>query len=151
VIVPPAECHAHVGFDRDLTLPGYYVPTRLGSGNLRTLYRDCSAAAAKYKGDFYVDEFTDAKLRAQWNQCELDEACYGKVQRSSAAGPRPTRIPAPIGADTYLLGKIDADNPNVDLKTIRRPAFFSRAPYHESIAQDDDHTFIVNSRRLRAL
>jgi hypothetical protein len=144
VIDPSAECHAHVGFDRDLTLPGYYIPTKLGPATCVPFTVTAQRPPAKYKGDFYVDEFTDAKLRAQWTQCKLDKACFDKVQKIVSGRAPPNKEYRPRSArDTYLLGKIDADNPNVDLKTIRRPAFFSRAPYHESIAQDDDHTFIV--------
>lgn len=144
VIVPPAECHAHVGFDRDLTLPGYYVPTKLGPATCVPFTVTAQQPPAKYKGDFYVDEFTDAKLRAQWGQCKLDKACFDRVHKIVSGRAPPNKEYRPRSArDTYLLGKIDADNPNVDLKTIRRPAFFARAPYQESIAQDDDHTFIV--------
>lgn len=144
VTTPPSECQAHVGFDRDLTLPGYYVPTKLGPATCVPFTATAQHPPAKYKGDFYVDEFTDAKLRAHWNQCKLDKACFDKVEKIVSGRAPPNKEYRPRSArDTYLLGKIDADNPNVDLKTIRRPAFFSRAPYHESIAQDEDHTFIV--------
>src|SRR5712671_2487138 len=89
VMVPPAECQAHVGFDRDLTLPGYYIPTRLGPTTCLPFTVTAQRPPAKYKGDFYVDEFTDAKLRAQWAQCKLDTACFDKVQKivSSRAPP----------------------------------------------------------------
>src|ERR1700730_5520064 len=144
VTAPPSECQAHVGFDRDLTLPGYYLPTKLGAATCVPFTATAQHPPAKYKGDFYVDEFTDAKLRAHWNQCKLDKACFDKVEKIVSGRAPPNKEYRPRSArDTYLLGKIDADNPNVDLKTIRRPAFFSRAPYHESIAQDEDHTFIV--------
>ena len=33
--VPPIECHARVGFDRNMTLPGYVLPTAAGAAPAR--------------------------------------------------------------------------------------------------------------------
>ncbi|MGH7104906.1 MAG: hypothetical protein ACREFT_00145, partial [Acetobacteraceae bacterium] len=43
----------------------------------------------------------------------------------------------------YLLGKIDEKGTRTDLRTIRRPDFFARAPYREPIAAADADTYIV--------
>jgi hypothetical protein len=141
---PPPECQAHTGFDRDLTLPGYLLPTKLGPATCIPFTVTAQRPPTKYKGDFYVDEFTDQKLRQRWADCKLDKACFERVNRIVLARRPPNKEHDHRSArDTYLLGKIDSDNPNVDLKTIRRPAFFARAPYRESIAQDEGHTFTV--------
>src|SRR5579864_4201446 len=140
----PPECQAHAGFDRDLTLPGYLLPTNLGPATCIPFTVTAQRPPAKYKGDFYVDEFTDQKLRQRWAECKRDQACFEKVNKIVLARRPPNKEHDHRSArDTYLLGKIDSDNPNVDLKTIRRPAFFARAPYREIIAQDESHTFTV--------
>jgi hypothetical protein len=142
-VIPPAECTAHVGYDRDLDLSGFLIKDKAGV--------DCvpfTATAAHppagYKGDFYVDEFTDAKLKARWADCQKDEACRERMDKHIKRRKPPNRehdMTKP--RQIYLLGKIDQDNPNVDLKTIRRPAFFAQAPYAEAIAEADPRTFVV--------
>lgn len=142
-LIPPADCVAHVGYDRDLDLPGYLIHDPEGE--------DCvpfTATAAKpppgYKGDFYVDEFTDAKLQARWTECQKDEACRERLDKHVSRRKPPNRergLTKPL--QLYLLGKIDQDNPDVDLKTVRRPGFFAAAPWRESIAEADGRTFIV--------
>ena len=144
VTTPPPDCQAHAGYDRDLTLPGYLLPTRLASATCIPVTVTAQRPPAKYKGDFYVEEFTDQKLRQRWAECKLDKACFEKVNKIVLTRRPPNKEHDHRSArDTYLLGKIDSDNPNVDLKTVRRPAFFAQAPYRESIAQDEGHTFTV--------
>ena len=144
VTTPPPDCQAHAGYDRDLTLPGYLLPTKLASATCIPVTVTAQRPPAKYKGDFYVEEFTDQKLRQRWAECKLDKACFEKVNKIVLTRRPPNKEHDHRSArDTYLLGKIDSDNPNVDLKTVRRPAFFAQAPYRESIAQDEGHTFTV--------
>jgi len=144
VTTPPPDCQAHAGYDRDLTLPGYLLPTRLASATCIPVTVTAQRPPAKYKGDFYVEEFTDQKLRQRWAECKLDKACFEKVNKIVLTRRPPNKEHDHRSArDTYLLGKIDSDNPNVDLKTVRRPAFFAQAPYRESIAQDEGHTLTV--------
>lgn len=142
--IPPPECETHVGFDRDLTLPGYLLPTHLGPATCIAFTVTAERPPPGYKGDFYVDEFTDPKLRQRWAKCKAEPACFDRVNKIVLARQPPNKEHGPRSArDTYLLGKIDADNPNVDLQTIRRPAFFARGPYREAIAQDESHTYTV--------
>jgi len=64
---PPPECRAYVAYDRDMVLPGYILPTSAGP---RTCIPFTSVRARKpagYRGDFYVDDFTDEKLRKRWS------------------------------------------------------------------------------------
>ena len=141
---PPFECHARVGFDLNLTLPGYLLPTRAGS---RTCIPFTSVAAHPpqgYRGDFYVDEFTDVKLRQRWEACKRDRSCFERIDRELIARHPPNReFHLQDAHKRYLLGKIDEKGPGTDLTTIRRPGFFARAPYHEAIAAADPDTSIV--------
>jgi hypothetical protein len=142
--VPPPECQAHVGYDRDTMLPGYLLPTSLGPKTCIPFTTVAAHPPQDYQGDFYVDEFTDAKLRAQWEACEADKDCYKRVQKQVAERHPPNReyrFTDPHAL--YLLGKIEEKGGDTDLKSIRRPAFFARAPYNEPIAQDESRTYTV--------
>src|SRR5215469_3724566 len=142
--VPPFECQAYVGYDRDMVLPGYILPT---SANPRTCIPFTSARfhpPAGYQGDYYVNEFTDAKLREQWEQCKKEKACYDRVYKQVMARHPPNReqnITDPHAR--FLLGKLDEKGDSTDLSTVRRPAYFAREPYHEPIAADDPQTYVV--------
>jgi hypothetical protein len=76
---PPTECEAYVAYDRDMKLPGYILPTKAGP---RTCIPFTSVAAHKpkaYRGDFYVTNFTDEKLRKRWKKCKHDKKCHKRV------------------------------------------------------------------------
>ena len=142
--IPPAECSGHVGYDRDLDLPGYLIPTRGGALVCVPFAPTAAHPPPGYSGDFYVAEFTDAKVRERWQACTKDPACFERMSQHIARRKPPNRehgLSDPRAL--YLLGKIDADNPNVDLTTIRRPVFFGAAPYWESIAAAEAQTFTV--------
>jgi len=142
--VPATDCQAHVAYDRDLTLPGYLLPTSAG---LRTCIPFTTVAAqptAAERGDFYVDEFTDAKLRERWAACKLDTECHDRVYKQVMARHPPNKeynLEDPHGR--FLLGKIEEKGGDTDLSTIRRPGHFSRPPYSEAIAAVDSQTYIV--------
>ena len=142
--VPPPECKAYVGYDRDMVLPGYILPTSAGP---RTCVPFTSARfhpPAGYQGDYYVNEFTDARLREQWEQCTKEKSCYDRVYKQVLARHPPNRennITDPHAR--FLLGKLDEKGDSTDLKAVRRPAFFAREPYHEVIAADDAQTYVV--------
>src|ERR1700737_1705420 len=82
--VPPADCQAHVAYDRDLTLPGYLLPTSAGPRTCIPFTTVSAQPPAADKGDFYVDEFTDAKLRERWTACKADTVCYDRVYKQAA-------------------------------------------------------------------
>ncbi|HEX3367451.1 hypothetical protein [Phenylobacterium sp.] len=143
--MPPTDCRAHVGYDLNAEIPGYRIPRKQGPGEVCV---PVALTAAKpppgFKGDFYVDEFTDAKLRERWLACKADAACDARLEPHIAARLPPNREHRPLSERArYLLGKIDADNPVADLATVRRPAFFAAAPYREPIAAADGQTFVV--------
>lgn len=139
----PADCEAPVGYDRDRLMSGYVLPTSAGSKTCIPFSSVAAHPPAGYEGDFYVEEFSDAKLRERWIACKQNPDCYPRVFKQITARQPPNkeyglRDPRPI----HLLGKL-AENGEVDLKKVRRPAFFAQAPYHESIARLDSRTYIV--------
>ncbi len=141
---PATDCTAHVGYDRDLTMPGYLLPTSAGP---RTCIPFTTARAHPpkgYKGDFYVDEFTDAKLRERWEECKKDKDCRKRVYDQVIKRHPPNHeyaLKDPRGR--FLLGKIDEKGGDTDLGQVRRPGFFARAPYNEPIAAADPNTYVV--------
>ena len=140
---PPAECEAPVGYDRDRVLAGYVVSTSSGA---RTCVPFTSVAAtppAGYRGDFYVEEFSDARMREQWAKCKQDKACSEPVEEAVRARQPPNKeFNDRNPRNLHLLGKIE-DGPEVDLKTVRRPGFFAAEPWKEAIAEVDPRTWIV--------
>jgi hypothetical protein len=144
IAIPPPECTAYVAYDRDMILPGYLLPTRTGP---RTCIPFTSVAAvppAGYRGDFYVEAFTDEKLRAQWIACKADKACRDRVYAQVIKRHPPNaeyRLTDPH--KRFLLGKIDERGGETDLHQVRRPGFFARAPYREPIAAADAQTYVV--------
>lgn len=142
VPAPPAECEAKVGYDRDAILPGYLIPTSAGP---RTCIPFSSVGARPppdYRGDFYVDEFSDVALRKRWAECRRDDACRERVLKPLLARRPPNReFGTTDQRHIHLLGKVGEGD--IDLRTVRRPAFFARAPYSEPIAQVEDRTFTV--------
>jgi hypothetical protein len=148
--VPPAECSVYVGYDRDRVLPGYRLPDR--SGRLMCVPFTTTAAHPPpgYKGDYYVDEFSDAKLRARWQACRAQPACFKRVEAHIRARLPPNRDRRIRGAHArYLLGMVDQDDNRLDLEKIRRPAFFGSAPWDEDIAKADGRTFTVEFTAAR--
>jgi len=142
--VPPFECEARVGYDRDLILPGYLLPTSAGPRTCIPFTSTAAQVPAGYRGDFYVDEFTDAKLRERWSQCKADKACYDRVYKQVMARHPPNREYNDSDPHhRFLLGKVEEKGGDTDLKTVRRPGFFAAAPYNEPIAAADAQTWIV--------
>ncbi|KQU87066.1 hypothetical protein ASC78_05870 [Variovorax sp. Root318D1] len=142
---PPAtDCRAWVGADRNHELPGY----RLLQTNGRTVcvplgvnaYRPPAGYAA---GDYYVEEFTDARLKERWRACKADAACFARIDAQMQRWLPPNKARSTRSTGTVdPSGRIDPEGP-VDLRQIRRPAFFARAPYSEGIARADASTFVV--------
>jgi hypothetical protein len=94
-----------------------------------------------YEGDYYVDEFTDAKIKQAW--IEL------KAKNPEAAKKIVDGLGYVDGKDEdRIIGSLDPKgvvNGNDDLKLpdIRRPAFFGKAPYFEDIAKVEQNTYTV--------
>ena len=142
--VPAFECQAHVGYDRDLTLPGYLLPTSAGPKTCIPFTSARSQPPAGYVGDYYVDEFTDEKLRARWEACKKDKECHDRVfDQLMARHPPAKEYTLTDVHGRYMLGKVDEKGGETDLSLIRRPGFFAREPYREPIAAEDAQTSIV--------
>jgi hypothetical protein len=97
-----------------------------------------------YQGDFYVNEFTDAKIKQVWQELRVkDPAAAQKILASVRANTDETM------SNMYrLTGSLDpkgAVNGNDDLKLteIRRPAFFGQAPFFEAIGKVEKDTYTV--------
>jgi hypothetical protein len=97
-----------------------------------------------YQGDFYVDEFTDSKIKLAW--LELKTKAPETAKKIMAGVSTNTDE---TGPNTYrLTGWLDpkgAVNGNDDLKLtdLRRPAFFGQSPYFEEIAKAEQNTYTV--------
>jgi pimeloyl-ACP methyl ester carboxylesterase len=142
--VPPAECKAYVAYDRDMELPGYLIATAAGEKTCVPFTSALYKPPEGYRGDYYVDEFTDAKLRARWEACKQDKECHGRVFGQVMKRHPPNREYAlKDRRGRWLLGKVDEKGSDTDLSMIRRPGFFARAPYREPIAAADGDTFVV--------
>jgi hypothetical protein len=140
---PPTDCRAWVSTDRNTELPGYLLPQPGGKTQCVPFLLTANKPPAGYAGDYYVNEFTDAKLKERWAACKADAACYRRInaQMQRWLPPnkeRSTRVTGLVDP----AGKIDSDG-NVDLRQIRKPAFFARAPYREAVAEADARTSVV--------
>lgn len=141
---PAAECSVYVGYDRDATLPGYELPS--GNGGLRCVPFTTTAAhpPVGYKGDFFVAEFTDAKLRARWQVCRTDPTCFKRVEAHIERRLPPNvdrKIRSPHAR--FLLGAVNRDDNDLPLQKIRRPAFFGQSPWREDIAKAEKRTYTI--------
>ncbi len=141
---PPTDCQAYVGADRDAMLPGYGLTTALGDAVCVPLLLSAHRPPRDYRGrDFYVDEFTDARLKARWHSCKADAACFQRVDAQMQRWLPPNRERATRSTGMVdPSGRIEPEG-EVDLRQIRRPAFFAKAPYRESIAQAEPRTYTV--------
>lgn len=140
---PPAECEAYVAYDRDRVMSGYLLPTSLGPKTCVPYSTVAIYPPDGYQGDFYVEEFSDAKLRQRWADCKRDEQCRGRVFAQINARHPPNKEHGTSDAHhLHLLGKVQ-EKGEVDLKSVRRPGFFSAAPYNEPIAKLEPRTYTV--------
>src|SRR5687768_12789639 len=140
---PPAECEARVGYDRDRIMPGYLLPTSAGARTCIPFSTVGAHPPAGYQGDFYVDEFSDAKLRERWAECKRDKACHDRVLKQvNARRPPNKEYHTTDPQHVHLLGKV-IHRGEIDLESIRRPSFFAAAPYQEPIAKLDSRTYTI--------
>ena len=141
--IPPPECRAHVGYDRDADMPGYLLPTKLGPKTCIPFAATEAHPPAGYQGDFYVDEFTDPKIAARWEDCKKDPACRAPIDKHAAARKPPNREHGITDPHTlWLLGRFP-DMDNVDLREVRRPGFFAKGAHPEAIAAAEPDTYTV--------
>lgn len=135
---PAPECRAHVGYDRDADLPGYIV-----DGECVPFTATAVRPPTDYKGDFYVNAFTDARLAERWRLCAADSACRQKIDRQVVDRRPPNRDKAITDPHArWLLGMLPDRDP-LDLALVRRPAFFAAAPWNEAIARLEPDTYTI--------
>lgn len=141
----PPDCVAHVGYDRDQNLPGYLLPTAAGPRTCIPFTTVAALPPRSYRGDFFVDEFSDAALRRRWAACKADPVCSARVSRQVAARQPPNREYTTTDPHArYLLGKVDEPVTGaLDLARVRRPSLFASAPWREPIAALDARTTTV--------
>ena len=84
--IEPPDCKAWIGFDRDGEYPGYWIDGPKGRTCVPMLVT-ATPQPADYRGDFRVEDFTDAKLKARWAACKADPACSAKVEPPSGLAP----------------------------------------------------------------
>src|SRR4030095_8961526 len=120
-IAPPIECTAWVGTDRNTELPGYLLRQPNGSTQCVPLLLTASKPPAGYRGDFYVDEFTDAKLKERWAACKANAGCFKRIndQMQRWLPPNKERATRVTGL-VDPVGRIDSDG-QVDLRQSRNP------------------------------
>ncbi len=133
---PQPDCERMVGFDRNAVMPGYQAEEG-GQRVCIPFMPTAQFAPPGYRGDFHADEFTDARIRARYVACQADAACL------AAARAGATTFTA---AERRRTGTVDANGlidpqGTVDLRAIRRPAFFAR--WQEPIAAAEPRTFTV--------
>lgn len=145
ILEPAAECEAPVGYDRDRKMTGYLLPTAAGPRTCIPFSTVGKRPPSDYRGDFYVDEFSDARLRAGWAQCKKDEKCRKRVGEQIHDRRPPNREYRTGDPDhIYLLGKLPQEEQgDIDLQRVRRPAFFTADPWNEAFSALDVRTHTV--------
>jgi len=140
---PPADCSAWVGFDRDAETPGYVIARPGRDPVCVPVLQTANHPPPGYPGDYYVDEFTDARLKARWAACKAQPACFARIDAQMQRWLPPNKARATRATGTVdRSGAIDPGD-DVNLADIRRPGFFAREPYRERIAAADGRTWIV--------
>lgn len=141
--MPPTDCKAWVGTDRNVELPGYLLPQANGATQCVPLLLTAHKPPPGYRGEFYVDEFTDGKLKERWAACKADKACFDRINAQLQRWLPPNKERATrVTGMVDPVGKIDSDGV-VNLRDIRKPGFFAKAPYNERVAEADGRTTVV--------
>ncbi len=131
---PEPDCTARVNYDRNAELPGY----RRG-GTCIPFTRTYQLMPPGQGRDFYVAGFSDAAIRARWETCRQDAACHD----AALAGAKPfISYEKRLTGTVDPAGRIDPEG-DVDLKAIRRPAFFGPPRYAEPVAAAEARTYTV--------
>ncbi len=136
---PVPDGTVRVGYDRNASLPAYSF-VRDGRQVRLPFMPTGRLIPPGYAGqDFYVAEFSDAAIRHRWAECKQDPTCFAKVISLATAF---TRYEERATGLVDPAGRIDPED-DVDLRSVRRPGYFGRAPYHEPIAQAEAWATIV--------
>ncbi|TPG55625.1 hypothetical protein EAH89_13715 [Roseomonas nepalensis] len=90
-----------------------------------------------FTGDFYVQEFTDARIRARWAECRANSTCADPARAGAVAFTTAERRRT---GTVDPQGRVDAQG-QVDLRAILRPGFFAR--FGGPIAQAEPRAWTV--------
>ncbi|PZX14375.1 hypothetical protein LX81_02958 [Palleronia aestuarii] len=133
---PAPDCSARVNYNVNDTLPGYADP----DGICHPFTATYSLVPDYYEGeDYYVEEFTDKRIRARWQECSQDDSCPdGALEAARGFTGSESQDTGTVDPE----GRIDPEG-DVDLADIRRPSYFGTEAYAEPIADAEDRTFTV--------
>jgi len=138
-IIPIILPITHVGYDKNEDLPGFSCQDPKESVCIPFAQTNQQPTEGYQGEDFYIEEFTDAKIKEKWQAFSQDPDAAKPIielaKSFSLSEFRNTGTVCPIG-------KIEP-NEDVNLANIRRPAFFGQSVYNENIAKVDDKTYIV--------
>jgi hypothetical protein len=134
------DSSAYVGFNWNAYLPAYK-----DTNGISIPFKPTSILPPiGYRGDFYVDEFTDTKIKQAWQELKVKDPEAAKKILAGVSGNTDETAPGTF-RKTGSLDSKGVVNGNDDLKLtdIRRPAFFGQAPYFEDIAKLEKSTYTV--------
>jgi hypothetical protein len=130
---PEPDGQVATGWDQNRLMPAYRVGEELVPFTpLAQIPPD------GYEGDWRVEAFSDAAIKERWRMADDREKARIREKASFITLPHEFRATGQIDA----RGRIDPHG-EVDLRAIRRPAYFGEAPWNEGIAEADSHTSIV--------
>jgi len=131
---PAPDCTFHVNYDRNADLPGYR------SGALCIPFMPTNQLIPEGQGpEFYVAGLSDAAIRRRWQTCRQDAAC----RDAALAGAKPFIAYEPrLTGRVDPAGRIDPER-EVDLRAVRRPAYFAAPAYDEPIARAEARAYTV--------
>lgn len=137
---PEPDGMVSIGWDQNNDFPAYRVTEPNGESVLVPFTPMAQFAPEGYSGDFFVEEFTDARIKERYRQASGDAETMASVRavRDNIIVPHEFHVTGSMDP----RGKIDAKG-DVDLRDIRRPAFFEQYPWNEPIAAAEAVTTIV--------
>jgi hypothetical protein len=142
VPIDQSDSSAYVGFGWNGYLPTFKNANGVSIPFLPAAIRP----PLGYKGDYYVDEFTDAKIKQAWHELIIKDP--GAAEKILAGMPEKSEY-RNIGA-LDPNGVVKGDN-GLKLADVRRPKFFGQAPYFEEIAKTEHNTYTVEFTVPRGL
>lgn len=137
--VPVPDGMAMVGWDQNCPFPAYAV-AKNGGAELVPFTPMAQFAPADYRGDYFVENFTDAAIKARWLAARDDAATRARILAAVGNIAIPHQFRGTGTVD--VRGRIDPHGAG-DLHAIRRPGFFAAAPWRELIAEVDGRTSTV--------
>jgi hypothetical protein len=130
------DSSAHVGYRLNCFLPAFK-----GADGVSIPFKPNGILCPiGYQGDFYVDEFTNAKIKQAWQEL--------KVKKPDVAKKILEGVIRGVNTEYRIIGSLSSQgviNGNDDLKLtdIRRPKFFRQVPYSEDIGKVEKDTYTV--------